>query len=88
MWVMACVALATQSSWPGVFILLKPSLAPFALIGSNRSSWRPLAHERIAYRPARTVRRIPRADRGARLQHRDLAAPADNVCTQPHEGVG
>ena len=25
--------------WPSVFVLLKPSLAPFALFGANRRSW-------------------------------------------------
>ncbi len=39
MWVVAFAALALRFGWPGVIILLKPSLAPFALIGIRRRSW-------------------------------------------------
>ncbi len=38
-WVMAALALATCYRWPAVFVLLKPSLAPFALFGANRPTW-------------------------------------------------
>lgn len=37
-WVAAFVALGLRYAWPGVLVLLKPSLAPFALIGI-RSRW-------------------------------------------------
>lgn len=36
---MAALALGTLWYWPSVFVLLKPSLAPFALFGANRRSW-------------------------------------------------
>jgi hypothetical protein len=39
MWAAAAVALATLYRWPAVFVLLKPSLAPFALLGATRRSW-------------------------------------------------
>jgi hypothetical protein len=38
-WSMAAMALGTIYAWPSVFVLLKPSLAPFALFGANRRSW-------------------------------------------------
>ena len=38
-WAMAAVALGTLYYWPSVFVLLKPSLAPFGLFGANRRSW-------------------------------------------------
>jgi len=38
-WCVAALALATLWRWPAVFVLLKPSLAPFALFGANRRSW-------------------------------------------------
>ncbi len=38
-WAMAAMALGTIYAWPSVFVLLKPSLAPFALFGANRRSW-------------------------------------------------
>lgn len=38
-WCVAALALATAYRWPAVFVLLKPSLAPFALFGANRRSW-------------------------------------------------
>jgi hypothetical protein len=41
MWSMAALALATAVPWrtTAPFVLLKPSLAPFALFGANRRSW-------------------------------------------------
>ena len=39
MWTTAGVALGTLYGWPAVFALLKPSLAPFALLGIRRRSW-------------------------------------------------
>ncbi len=39
MWVAAAVAMALFRGWPGVLVLIKPSLAPFALIGVHRRSW-------------------------------------------------
>ena len=38
-WCMAALALGTIWYWPSVLVLLKPSLAPFALFGANRRSW-------------------------------------------------
>ena len=38
-WSMAAMALGVIYAWPSVFILLKPSLAPFALFGAWRRSW-------------------------------------------------
>jgi hypothetical protein len=38
-WSMAAMALGVIYLWPSVFVLLKPSLAPFALFGANRRSW-------------------------------------------------
>ena len=38
-WVAAAVALATTHGWPGAFVLLKPSLAPFALLGFRTQGW-------------------------------------------------
>ena len=38
-WCVAALALATLWRWPAVLVLLKPSLAPFALFGANRRSW-------------------------------------------------
>lgn len=38
-WCVAAFALGTVYRWPSVFVLLKPSLAPFALFGANRRSW-------------------------------------------------
>jgi hypothetical protein len=44
MWVVAAIALATVIRWPGVLVLIKPSLLPFALIGCwHRSWWKGLA---------------------------------------------
>lgn len=39
MWIVAALALGTAYAWPSVFVLLKPSLAPFALIGARHRSW-------------------------------------------------
>jgi hypothetical protein len=39
MWVVAAVALGTVFAWPAAFAVLKPSLAPFSLIGARRRSW-------------------------------------------------
>ncbi|HEY7522813.1 MAG TPA: hypothetical protein VH720_04040 [Candidatus Limnocylindrales bacterium] len=38
-WCMAAIALGVLYRWPSVGVLLKPSLAPFALFGVNRRSW-------------------------------------------------
>ena len=38
-WVMAAMALGCLYRWPSVFVLLKPSLFPFAAFGANRRSW-------------------------------------------------
>ena len=39
MWVMAAVALGCLYKWPSIFVLLKPTLLPFALIGIRSRSW-------------------------------------------------
>jgi hypothetical protein len=39
MWVVAIVAAATRWHWPGPWVLIKPSLAPFALIGVRHRGW-------------------------------------------------
>jgi hypothetical protein len=39
MWVAAAIALGTVWRWPAALVLLKPTLAPFALIGIHRRSW-------------------------------------------------
>lgn len=39
MWFVAALALATHDGWPAVFVILKPTLAPFALFGIRRRSW-------------------------------------------------
>jgi hypothetical protein len=38
-WITMAVALGTRLAWPSVFVLLKFTLAPFALIGIRRRSW-------------------------------------------------
>lgn len=38
-WSVAALSLGVLYAWPSVGVLLKPSLAPFALFGSNRRSW-------------------------------------------------
>ncbi len=39
MWSAAAVALGTVYGWPALFVILKPSLAPFALVGAGHRSW-------------------------------------------------
>lgn len=39
MWLMAFVACGLRWNWPSVLVTLKPSLLPFALIGSRHRSW-------------------------------------------------
>lgn len=39
LWIMAAVALATIRPFAGPFVLLKPTLAPFALVGVRRTGW-------------------------------------------------
>lgn len=39
MWLVAAVALAGVYGWPSVFVLLKPTLIPFAVLGIWRRSW-------------------------------------------------
>jgi hypothetical protein len=39
LWAVLAVAGATVWAWPGVWVLIKPSLFPFALIGIQRRSW-------------------------------------------------
>jgi hypothetical protein len=39
MWIVAAIALGTVTAGPAVLVLLKPTLAPFALIGLNRARW-------------------------------------------------
>jgi hypothetical protein len=39
MWVLAFAAAGAAYGWPGVFVLIKPTLAPFALFGVRRRSW-------------------------------------------------
>ena len=38
-WIAAAVALGTLYGWPAVLVLIKPTLAPFALIGVRQRSW-------------------------------------------------
>jgi len=38
-WVVAALALATRWPWVSVFVLLKPSLFPFAFVGCRHRSW-------------------------------------------------
>ena len=38
-WVMAAVAAGLRWGWPAVFVALKPSLAPLALVGIGHRSW-------------------------------------------------
>jgi hypothetical protein len=38
-WSMAAMALGVIYAWPSVLVLVKPSLAPFALFGAWRRSW-------------------------------------------------
>lgn len=39
MWIVAFLAAGTVLGWPSVGVLLKPTLAPFALVGAGRRSW-------------------------------------------------
>jgi hypothetical protein len=39
LWALAALSLGCAYDWPAVFVLLKPSLAPFALMGVWRRSW-------------------------------------------------
>lgn len=39
MWIVAFLALGLVYHWPSTLILLKPSLAPFALVGIRHRSW-------------------------------------------------
>lgn len=39
LWTTAAVALGIRFGWPSVGVMLKPTLAPFALIGIRRRSW-------------------------------------------------
>jgi hypothetical protein len=39
MWSVAALSLGVIYAWPSLGVLLKPSLAPFALVGANRRSW-------------------------------------------------
>ena len=39
MWIVAFVALACRYGWAGPLVLLKPTLAPFALIGARSRGW-------------------------------------------------
>jgi hypothetical protein len=39
MWAAAALAIGTIHRWPSVFVLIKPSLGPLALVGANHSSW-------------------------------------------------
>jgi hypothetical protein len=39
MWIAAFVALGTVYGWPAVLVALKPTLAPFMLLGIRRRSW-------------------------------------------------
>jgi hypothetical protein len=38
-WIAAFVALGLTFGWPAVAVLIKPTLAPFALVGFRRRSW-------------------------------------------------
>jgi hypothetical protein len=39
MWIAAFLVIGLRFGWPGVLILLKPSLAPFALVGIRSPGW-------------------------------------------------
>jgi len=39
MWAAAGLALGTRFGWPAILALLKPTLAPFALVGSRTRGW-------------------------------------------------
>jgi hypothetical protein len=46
-WSVAALALGTLWAWPSVFVVLKASLAPFALFGAWRRSWWIAAAEQV-----------------------------------------
>jgi hypothetical protein len=79
-WIAAFVALGLQYSWPGVLVLLKPSLAPFALIGiRSRGWWMALAVLAVASLPflALTLEypRIVLDSRGSSLLYSATSVP-------------
>jgi len=39
MWVVAAIAAGARWGWPSVLVLLKPSFAPFALVGARSRRW-------------------------------------------------
>ena len=39
LWITAAIALGTRYWWPSVLVLLKPTLAPLAVIGIHRRAW-------------------------------------------------
>ncbi len=39
LWIVATIAAGLRFSWPGAFVLLKPSLLPFALAGIRSRGW-------------------------------------------------
>jgi hypothetical protein len=39
MWLVAAVAGGLVWGWPGILVLIKPFLAPFALIGARKRAW-------------------------------------------------
>jgi hypothetical protein len=39
MWLLAAVAGGIVWGWPGILVLIKPFLAPFALVGARRRAW-------------------------------------------------
>jgi hypothetical protein len=39
LWILASIALASHWGWPGSLVLVKPSVAPFALIGIRTRGW-------------------------------------------------
>ena len=38
-WIVAALAAGTRWGWPAAFVLVKPSLAPFALVGIRHRGW-------------------------------------------------
>jgi hypothetical protein len=38
-WAVAALALGVVYGWPSLFVLIKPSLFPFALVGARRRAW-------------------------------------------------
>ena len=39
MWILAACAMGAAYGWPAVFVLAKPSLAPYALFGVRSRAW-------------------------------------------------